>query len=312
MPQPPPEVALCRQVSKTVGAKQFDLVTAKQLRRRGVTYSAIRSAIQAERLFEVHRGIYSLVPVKNMTVPARHYAAVLAGGTGAALCDESATWWLGLTRSMPPLIHVAVRRRRTAIPGIRWHVVRLREAETTIHNRMRVTTPARTALDYAATHSLWDTKGVLAELEYHYGIQAPTLTCCRGHPGSKRLARAIDEHTPQLARTHRKPSAGSCDSSPAAVWSCRMPTSCTARPTSTSSTSTSTSSSRSTTSAATPAIGGCCGTTAEISIGAGTARLRCATSRSSSSVRATWSKLIFALTASHELAREPQARQSRK
>lgn len=202
--EPPRELVRCVLIAGEVGEKQWGIVTAKQLRKRKVRWPEIQAAISRKRLFVVYPGVYSLIPPEYLNVFARHAAAILAGGRDSALCDESATWWLKLTRSMPPLIHVAVRNTLKPIEGIQWHELTLRQGERIKHHRMPVTSPARTALDYAATHSLWDTKGVLAELEYHFKIEAQDLlpTLRRGHPGSKLLRKAIDDHTPQLAHTH--------------------------------------------------------------------------------------------------------------
>ncbi len=130
-------------------------------------------------------------------------AAVLAGGPGARLCDATAGWWMQLLATPPSVIFVATRHKRPDLDGIVWRHSRLRDDEVGHYKRMPVTSPARTALDLAAHLPLWDLKQVLAELEYHHGIEAPSLDTVlrRGHPGTTKLRRAIAQHTPELAET---------------------------------------------------------------------------------------------------------------
>jgi very-short-patch-repair endonuclease len=136
-----------------------------------------------------------------MQVEAWHAAAILAGGDSACLCAQSAGWWAKVWPNRPQEIHVAVRHRHEHVPGIRWHRLRLRHDEIERFRRMPITTLTRIPLDLAADLSLWELKGVLAELEFHHGIGPDQLTLRRGCPGSKKLRRAIAEHTPELALT---------------------------------------------------------------------------------------------------------------
>ena len=163
--------------------------------------AALSRAIAAGRLYEVHPGVYSITPPSLMQVDAWHAAAILAGGPGACLCGASAGWWAGIVRQRPAAIHVAVRCDREPRPGIRWHRLRLVPGEIVRHRRMPITDPRRIPLDCAAELSLWELKGVLAELEYHHGIGPHELTLRRGYRGAAKLRKAIAEHTPQLAAT---------------------------------------------------------------------------------------------------------------
>ena len=165
--------------------------------------SAISRAVASERLYRVYDGVYSVVPPELMTDDAKMAAAVLAGGPGALLCGPSAAWWLKLIDTKPPIVHVAVAGPRRPVSGIRWHRLKLTAEERANVSHMPVTTPTRVALDVAAGSTLFELKTLLAELEFHYGIEAIEVAkgLRKGYPGSARLRRAIEEHTPQLART---------------------------------------------------------------------------------------------------------------
>lgn len=155
------------------------------------------------RLFVVHRHVYSTVAPNLLPMEGRLAAAILAGGRGSLLCGLTAAAWLELIPSLPAQIHVAVKRARRPIDGITFQRLGVGAGEWGWFNRMPVTSPARTALDVAATESLWTVKGVLAEIEYRFDIEAEALlpVLRKGHPGGAKLREAIRQHTPQLANT---------------------------------------------------------------------------------------------------------------
>lgn len=163
--------------------------------------AAIHRTVASGRLIRVHPGVYSTIPPELMTVEARHAAAILAGGTGACLCADSAGWWLAVVKDAPDQIHVAVRGRPARVAGIRWHRLALREGERGTARDMPVTAPARVPVDLAADLSVWELKGLLAELEYRHGVGPDAVVPRPGVPGMAKLRRALAEHTPQLART---------------------------------------------------------------------------------------------------------------
>ena len=80
-------------------------------------------------------------------------AAVLAGGPGAALSHASAAALWELRPSAATRIDVTVRRSGRGAPSaLRLHRPRtLRADEVTVHEGIRVTTPARTVLELAAS-----------------------------------------------------------------------------------------------------------------------------------------------------------------
>lgn len=193
-----------RKQSHSVAERQWGIVTWAQLRRRGIGEASISRALRSGRLHEIHPGVYSITPPSLIQSEAWHAAAVLAGGGGACLCAESAAWWARLRAQRPADIHVATGHRHAALDGIRWHRLRLAPAERIKLRRMPITALERIPLDVAAHLSLWDLKGVLAELEFRYGIGPEAVTLRRGYRGAAKLRSAVAEHTPELALTRSK------------------------------------------------------------------------------------------------------------
>jgi very-short-patch-repair endonuclease len=185
----------------SVAVRQWGTASFAQLRRRRISKAAISRALASGRLFEVHPGVYSIAPPSLMQFESHLAAAILAGGDGAALCADAAAHWAKLTKHRPKQIHVAVKHRHEPIEGIRWHRLNLTEDERTKLHRMPITALQRIPLDLAPTASVWDLKGVLAELEFHYDIGPEQITLRRGYPGAAKLRKAIEQHTPQLAET---------------------------------------------------------------------------------------------------------------
>lgn len=194
-------VAANRNQISALARRQRGLATWAQLRRRGVAKASIHRALAAGRLHEIHRGVYSTIPPSLMQLDAWHAAAILAGGPQACLCHLSAAWWAKLIIRPPSRIHVAVTSDRTSVDGLHWHRLALTADERDRYNRMPVTAPHRIPLDLAADLSLFELKGILAELEFHHGIGPHEVSLRRGYPGAAKLRRAVADHTPQLART---------------------------------------------------------------------------------------------------------------
>ncbi len=199
--EPSAEGSGFRNLLHAVAARQRGLVTFGQLRRRKVSKAAISRALASGLLHQVHPGVYSVIPLPLLSFESRLAAAVLAGGEGACLCADSAAHWVGVLARRPAAIHVATRHRRAPLPGIRWHRLALADGERGHYRGMPITALERIPLDLAPTASVWELKGVLAELEYHHDIEPGQITLRRGYAGAAKLRRAIAEHTPQLADT---------------------------------------------------------------------------------------------------------------
>jgi Transcriptional regulator, AbiEi antitoxin len=171
--------------------RQHGYVTRGQLLALGLGPYAIRYRIAAERLLPVYPGVYAFGHVPDLSID-RAAGAVLTCGPTAALSHGSASslWGFSKRWALPFEVTARVDRRRA---GIRVHrSTALTGRDVTYHYGIRVTSPARTALDVAprlngqrlarfvndALRSRYLRRGALREL----------LERLPRHPGTRRLA----------------------------------------------------------------------------------------------------------------------------
>jgi hypothetical protein len=129
-------------------ATRWGHIDHRELRRLGLTHSAISVRGRTGKLIRVFRGVYAVGHVQR-TPTARADAAVLACGERTALSHDSAAALYGL-RDWPRVPEVS-SPRRFRIAGIRAHRTRtLTRADVTVRDGIRVTTVARTTADIAA------------------------------------------------------------------------------------------------------------------------------------------------------------------
>jgi hypothetical protein len=112
----------------------------------------------------VHRGVYA-VGHCVLSPEGRWMAAVLAGGSGAALSHRSAAALWGLGPSLRGLTEVTVERQRWPRRGIEMHRGSLPSDELTASRGIPVTTVARTLLDLAAVLSRRQVERAVHEAE---------------------------------------------------------------------------------------------------------------------------------------------------
>jgi very-short-patch-repair endonuclease len=128
------------------------LVTIAQLREAGLADSVVVDAMARGRLYPVFRGVYC---VGHAYLPpgARLLAATLACGSGSVVSHGSAAWLLGLRRLNPKAIDViAPVEAGRKIAGIRRRFVPPpARNEVWVRNGVRVTSAARTIVDFAGT-----------------------------------------------------------------------------------------------------------------------------------------------------------------
>jgi predicted transcriptional regulator of viral defense system len=187
------------KVVARLAERQHGVVAARQLATIGLSRNAVSARAQAGRLHRVHRGVYAVGhPV--LTVNGRRMAAVLAAGPGAALSHASAAALWEIRPTSATRIDVSVRSAagRGKRPGLRIHrAARLRDDEVTEHHGIRVTTPARTLLDLAATLTPRALERALDEAEIKQLYDRTSLDAlARAHAGERgaaALKRAIDD-----------------------------------------------------------------------------------------------------------------------
>jgi predicted transcriptional regulator of viral defense system len=126
------------------------LATLTSARTAGVSSQQLTDLVRAGLIARVARGVYSIGSVTT----SRHDPAHLTIAWRVALSGPSAVAWWGVDLPVAPgLLHVTAPRSRgrwrDAAPGVRLSRANLANSEIAILRGVRVTTPLRTALDYA-------------------------------------------------------------------------------------------------------------------------------------------------------------------
>jgi hypothetical protein len=132
-------------------AARHGVVTRGELRALDIGEKAIEYRLRVGRLHRLFNGVYA-VGHTTLTREGRWLAAVLACWPRAALShsDAAALWGFGMTRGARYDVTIRSRAGRTPPKTIRPHRVgTMPDDEVTEHERIPVTTPARTILDEA-------------------------------------------------------------------------------------------------------------------------------------------------------------------
>lgn len=125
-----------------LAAEQWSVVDVRDLRRCGLSATAIAWRVASGRLFVQHRGVYSVIP--NLPLEGQFLAAVKACGRDAVLSHFSAGVLYGWFEWDGRYPEVTAPRER-AHPGIYSH--RSAHIERTVYKGIPVTTPVRTIVD---------------------------------------------------------------------------------------------------------------------------------------------------------------------
>jgi hypothetical protein len=142
-------VANNSHIDQVIGqrATRWGHIDHLELRRLGLSHSAISVRCKTGKLVRIFRGVYAVGHVQRTPI-ARADAAVLACGKRTALSHDSAAALYGL-RDWPRVPEVS-SARRFRIAGIRAHrTTTLTYRDITIRAGIRVTTVARTTADIA-------------------------------------------------------------------------------------------------------------------------------------------------------------------
>ena len=186
--------------------RQHGVVARRQLLDLGFSASAIARRVAAGRLEAVHAGVYA-VGHPLLSRDARWLAAVLACGPGAALGYATAAFEWSLRRGEPRLIEVVVPHAiKRSHAGVRIHRhPGLKSGDVRVERGIRVTTPARTILDYAAVATDRELEYALDQAEKQELTDYPALDAiARAHPrhrGSARLRRMLADYEAGAAGT---------------------------------------------------------------------------------------------------------------
>jgi very-short-patch-repair endonuclease len=179
-----------------LAARQFGLVTHRQLLRLGFSSGGIGRSSKALRLHRVHRGVYS-VGHAVLSDRGRCLAAAMASGRGAVVSHNAAAWLWGLLPSCPKVIDVTVPRH-----GGKRAEIALHHSSTLVpeeHGKfgpIPVTALPRTLLDLAATTSPRLTWSAIDRVERRGLLDLAAIDAMlrrrHGHRGAERLRKALE------------------------------------------------------------------------------------------------------------------------
>lgn len=184
---------------------QWGVLARRQLLERGGSRDAVGRRVRSGRLRVLHHGVYA-VGHRALREEAIWLAAVLAGGPDAVLSHASAADLWDLRASAAARVDVTApggsARRR---PGLRFHRNAVAGEERTVHERIPVTTPARTLLDLAATLPRRSVERALerAETLRIFDLRALRGVCeaHRARPGAPLLTALLDAGAGEQAPT---------------------------------------------------------------------------------------------------------------
>jgi very-short-patch-repair endonuclease len=148
-----------------LAARQHGVVARAQLLSRGVPGPVIDHRVDVGWLQRMVRGVYRVGPVDGPN--SRAMAALLACGDGAVLRHATAAtvvWGCRLAAGTDGVLEMIRRSGGRSHAGIRVHRVgSLRASDIVVRDGIRVTTPARTVLDLAASMTLAELERVVAD-----------------------------------------------------------------------------------------------------------------------------------------------------
>lgn len=174
-----------------IAARQHGLVNARQLLACGLDRNAIAVRVRRGHLYRKHRGVYA-VGHPTLTQTGTFIAAVLACGAGAVLCRYAAAAHLGLLAyddGRDPEV-IVPRSGGRKIEGIDVHRSRLDPRDVWTRDGIRVTAPARTMLDLAATMGPNTLRRLARQAQAEHRVNVrQLLEILQRHPGHRGAAK---------------------------------------------------------------------------------------------------------------------------
>lgn len=181
----------------SLARRQYGIVRHAQLIAIGCGEGAIRHRLAVGRLHSLHRGVYA-VGHDLIGRDGRMMAAVFACGPRAVLSHRTAAEHWNLIRMSGTRIDVTAHRGCRAKRGIALHKPRcMPPADTTVHERIPVTTVARTLLDFASVARPGELVRALEQAErlglFDLAAIQELLARSRGRRGAAALRAALRE-----------------------------------------------------------------------------------------------------------------------
>jgi predicted transcriptional regulator of viral defense system len=171
-----------------LGRRQHGVVTAEQLGAAGVSRNAVTAREARGWLRRIHRGVYVVGALESPL--SRPAAALLALGPAAVLSHRTAAtiWGLLPTRPADPIHVTLLNANRRSRHGVEIH--HSASVDTRTRHGLRVTSPARTLADLAATND--DLDRALNEAQVLRLVSAQELAAV-GRRGVRALRAALDD-----------------------------------------------------------------------------------------------------------------------
>jgi very-short-patch-repair endonuclease len=180
---------LARRIARIQRA-QNGAIGGKQLRAAGLTRDAIRARVARGRLVRVFRDVYAAGDPQVMPL-VRPAAALIALGPDSFLSHRSAAAVWGLADADPAVIDVTVvGGKPRARDGLRIHRVKdLHQVDITTRCNLRLTSLARTVIDFASDATSAERHHAFAEARAKHRLTDPALHAAlnrlpANHPGA--------------------------------------------------------------------------------------------------------------------------------
>ena len=170
--------------------RQHAVITTRQLLACGLDSDAITVRVRRGDLHPKHRGVYA-VGHPALTQTGTFTAAVLACGAGAVLSHYSAAAHLGLLTydNRDPEV-IVPRSGGRKLKEIRAHGNRLDPRDVWTRDAIRVTSPARTILDIAATTGPKTLRRMVRQAQAEHRVNVrQLLEILDRHPGHRGAAK---------------------------------------------------------------------------------------------------------------------------
>jgi very-short-patch-repair endonuclease len=179
-----------------LAGRQHGRVAARQLRALKLDTRAIR---RRAWLVGLGDGVFQVGAIAGPR--AVEMAALLRHGDRSTISDRAAAacWELRAARPGEP-VDVTVPTDVTARPGVRKHRRALRPDERTVHDGLRITTPARTIADLSASLPAVELQRLIEEAE-RKRLATRAELAVYGHGRPKLRAALAAHHEPRLTRS---------------------------------------------------------------------------------------------------------------